>query len=465
MAKTWNSFAFKASKVPQAQIIDVDAEPEEPAEPSVDAEPVELAWPPLKKAKTEVKQEEIGSISEGTGVDESTGGTIPAWMNEIESISGLTSVDESTERVLEILKNNVQHDKVLQAEPIQHSTEEELEFLNCIKSGKVPTRNCKIARLWDKSIKSDLLLARKYAKTPKKFHLQQAFKVEWAKGIYEEMVRSRKSEQSTDESDAVEGKYVNFAQLVQILGGGKMGFMAARNYLGEAQLAASKGQTHRGRPYLGYDAWQKMVQILHIAVTFKDTSSLKKTLVKEQHQKPSTAIEDADEANAVDDDVPATPKKGKASPPGKKKGKGKGKGKSGSNSPMAADGAKAAAAAIAWAEKMRKDLSNAMHSSADFIGIIVSQPEYAWANTPVTVGVLRSKRAELDQLKQSSSFWKEWSVQGFWPRWVKKHLSDGAIVAEVEKGKEAWTHAISALEAEMSSTKRMHLAKSSANKG
>ena len=152
-----------------------------------------------------------------------------------------------------------------------------LDFAN-LNPGKspFPARNNKLAREWDKCVKEDLQLARRYAAAPKTHAAQAAIKRDWVAGRYDVAHKQRISEQVLETSDSCEGEYMNFAQLWKHFGGGKLGFQAARNYLEEAQQAAGRRETHMGRPYLAWDSWQKMVLILQMRTTFKDQSSTRK---------------------------------------------------------------------------------------------------------------------------------------------------------------------------------------------
>ena len=407
----------------------------------------------------------------------------PSWLTEIHGVEVDDSVGEDAikikaERVSDILRSNVPYDPLLQSAPrpssISADADQESQQEKLYKAakqqgesnpGKAPfeSRNNRLAREWDRTMKEDLALARRYAAAPKTHAAQAAIKLEWVSGLYEKAKKKRIAEQIVETSDACEGEYLNFAQLCQKLGGGKIGFQAGRNYLEQAQLAAGRNETHNNRPYIAWDCWQKMVLILHMSTTFKDSSATRKTLRREQ-----LAIEEPKEPaphdGALTHEEPVTtvamPAAAKASARGKAKS-----GKSGSSKPppaavtdAAADQKKQATACVTWCENLRTQLAATMLDSGDLLSAVNSDPAWEWARTNASLDKLRAGRAALDQLKVSSGFWKEWNVQGYWSKWVRKNFDDGAIVNIVEGSRQSWTAAIEDVKAQTARLQSRHKA-------
>ena len=146
---------------------------------------------------------------------------------------------------------------------------------------------------------------------------------------------------------------------------------------------------------------------------------------------------------------------------GKSKGKGSGKGKGAGQKGKGAGKGKAeteekkqAALAVAWSEKLRKDVARVMHESSELLGAIQKETEWTWARTDASLEALRSGRAALDKCKTAAPFWKEWNVQGYWARWVRQNMEDSAIVRAVESQKSEWEQAIATVDTEVQRLKR-----------
>ena len=121
-----------------------------------------------------------------------------------------------------------------------------------------------------------------------------------------------------------------------------------------------------------------------------------------------------------------------------------------------ADSKKVANAVVAWAEKLRKEMSQAVHSSTELLSLINSHEEYKWARTDANLEGLRTSRAELDTLKNSNGFWKEWSVQGFWSKWVRSNYADSAIIKEVNSAKDKFGNAVNKVNREKHRIQETH---------
>ena len=496
---------LKAGKAPPTSIIDVEAfvedlpAPEAPvknelkaakrerveengAESTPTAEKREvLAQPPSTPEKREV----LDLLATQPRLEDTQVSATPAWLREVVEVSasGDVNIEDKALQICDILKSNRNFDPLLSTPRPAESADGDLDDVDDtvvmaemkaaiehgVKSGKAPfpARANKLARMWDAALKNNLSLARQHATAPKTHACIASLKLSWLQGVYDEAKKPRISEVTNRSEDTCEGSYLNFAQLVVKLGGGKMGFQAAKNYLEEAQGAASRGETHKGRPFIAWDAWQKMVMILSMETTFKDSHINQKTIKKTQdaiaEPKPPSlpqvedvyAAENPAPAIAVADKGKGKVKKGKGAGKGKDKdGKDKGKGKGKAET----EEKKQAAFAVGWCEKLRKDVARVMHESSELLGAIQKESEWTWARTDASLEALRSGRAALDKCKTSSAFWKEWNVQGYWTRWVRQNMEDSAIIRAVESQKSEWEKAIATVDAEVQRLKRKQLA-------
>ena len=226
---------LKAGKVPCTHIIDLSDDDWVVDEPDTKRVKTELApmkvepapaTPPVARARSE---ESIPMTQ-----DSRPGGSPrgqPASLSEVNSINVGTEMPEceiesKANLVSSILKSNQPFDVVLQQAPVDpvtpsvsdDVTDEEKMLAAALEHGKngkapFPARNCKLSRAWEKDLKSELGLAKKWAQTPRTHAAMAAVKLEWLKGKYGEVKRSRRSEDVSETSDACKGRYVNFAQL------------------------------------------------------------------------------------------------------------------------------------------------------------------------------------------------------------------------------------------------------------
>ena len=228
---------LKSGKVP-AKCIDVEISSGD------DEPPIKSEFPVLKKPKLEPPADEVAASAASTASItppstqprmETSSPVLPSWLREVGEVTADDrDVEDKSEQVCDILKSNRLFDPLLQVkapDPQEHDDDEEedpllREMQAAIEHGKATkkspfhSRNNKLARLWDRSVKNDLLLARKYASVPKTHDAQAALKLEWLQGQYKDMKKTRISERSNVTEDACMGTYLNFPQLVAKLGGG-----------------------------------------------------------------------------------------------------------------------------------------------------------------------------------------------------------------------------------------------------
>ena len=203
--------------------------------------------------------------------------------------------------------------------------------------------------------------------------------------------------------------------------------------------------------------------ILHMETTFRDSNRNTKTLRREQEAIADGAVlqlEAGKSTGGGDDtsiaiDTPAPKAAAKAKAKAKAKAEAKG---TASAVEKEADEKKQASAAIQWAEKLRKDVARVMHESSELLGVIMKEDEWKWARTDASLEKLRGARASLDQLKISSTFWKEWNYQGYWSRWVRANMEEVAIIRAVNSAKNGWENAVDTVDEEVARLKRKQTA-------
>ena len=98
------------------------------------------------------------------------------------------------------------------------------------------------------ALKNDLNLARRHATAPKTHACIASLKLHWLQGKHADAKKQRISEVTNRSEDTCEGSYLNFAQLVVKLGGGKMGFQAAKKLLGRSSRRDLSAGNPQGPP-------------------------------------------------------------------------------------------------------------------------------------------------------------------------------------------------------------------------
>ena len=214
---------MKAGKVPPATVIDVGAEDDFPAPAVVGKRELDVtvkvereipsAQPDASQSTSPVRTPVKRSLSP-------TASTFaPAWLKEVEHVDASSSdsdIHAKSMQVNAILQANASIDPLLQKPVVKaaksHADDNELEahMKRAIDAGKIPARNDRLSRMWDKAIKEDLLLSRRYAKALKNHASQQAIKAKWLQGIYDTAKKSRIAEDVDETRDSCDGKYLNF---------------------------------------------------------------------------------------------------------------------------------------------------------------------------------------------------------------------------------------------------------------
>ena len=85
----------------------------------------------------------------------------------------------------------------------------------------------------------------------------------WVAGEYEDEVRVRQQIGTSSESETSKGAHLSFNCLAIVEGGGKLGYIVARNYLFIARHFALQGKNLRGRPMIVWNIWTKFVELLY----------------------------------------------------------------------------------------------------------------------------------------------------------------------------------------------------------
>ena len=267
---------LKAGKAPPSSIIDVEAWEDLPApaapvknefkaakrerveengaESTPTAEKREvLAQPPSTPEKREVLDLPATQPRlEGTQMS-----ATPAWLREVVEVSasGDVNIEDKALQICDILKSNRNFDPLLStprpAESADGSdvddtavkAEMKAAIEHGLRSGKAPfpARANKLARMWDSALKNNLSLARQHATAPKTHSCIASLKLNWLQGVYDEAKKQRISEVTNRSEDTCQGSYLNFAQLVAKLGGGKMGFQAAKKRFGRSSRRGLSG--------------------------------------------------------------------------------------------------------------------------------------------------------------------------------------------------------------------------------
>ena len=268
---------LKAGKAPPTSIIDVEACVEDlpaPAAPvknelkAAKRERVEengaestptaekrevLAQPPSTPEKREVLDLPATQPRlEGTQMS-----ATPAWLREVVEVSasGDVNIEDKALQICDILKSNRNFDPLLStprpAESADGSDVDDTAIMEEMKAAiahgvqsdkaPFPARANKLARMWDSALKNNLSLARQHATAPKTHSCIASLKLNWLQGVYDEAKKQRISEVTNRSEDTCQGSYLNFAQLVAKLGGGKMGFQAAKKRFGRSSRRGLSG--------------------------------------------------------------------------------------------------------------------------------------------------------------------------------------------------------------------------------
>ena len=269
-------------------LIDLDAESDD----NLHTQPPPISTP-LKTLKRE-KPDGVPVKSENPSSPPAA-----AWEQEVASVtvpsgSAEGATEEAALQIQSILQANVHSDKLLMVSKPSDDASGigdddacpsplEIECKQAVETGKFPTRNSMLARKWNEEIADKTSqLAKEYAKLPKLYATQRQFKTKWAEKSWSEATALRRAISTSSSVEKLEGRYLSFNQVVKEEGGGRLGLEAGKNYLLEARRMASLGRTLRGRPYVAYNAWTKMVQMLYTSTGFPEEHAETKSLERVQ---------------------------------------------------------------------------------------------------------------------------------------------------------------------------------------
>lgn len=424
-------------------------------------------------------------------------GLQPAWQAEADKIDPelLGSVDIACDKIQGILQSAVTLDSVLAVtkgpDPSHVVPANILALKETVDNERFPTRNSTVSRRWDKAVKSDLVLAKRYAQVPRNHSAQQAFKLEWTAGEYEVEMKTRTNSRTTLKNDVSKGEYLSFNCLVKAEGGGKLGYIAAKNYLFKARQLAAEGKTLRNRPLIVYNSWTQFCEILHCKNGFEDMisdSQVITTIAKQQGLKrpehpeldhdglkplaiagapakvlakakaKAKADQPGDEAGGNQGGGEPESNQG-AKPKGKAKAKTKpGEGNPGGETPETKEGERVFRKMLKDAETLRDDLALALSQSSDLLGILHNNEEYDFASDKF-LAPIRAARDKCENMKSLNAFWKHWLVKENWQKWVRKEFARETINYHLESEMPNWKAAIESVTHEMGTIRMMHLAR------
>ena len=109
------------------------------------------------------------------------------------------------------------------------------------------------------------------------------------------------------------------------------------------------------------------------------------------------------------------------------------------------------------AESLKTQMKTVLQDAADLLSLIAVDQEYSWARPDEFLADLRKFRKALDQIKNQNTFWRDWSVQDSWSKWVKKEkLNVELTYKQWPDGASKVKSAVSALDREVRRIKNMH---------
>ena len=298
----------------------------------------------------------------------------------------------------------------------------------------------KVGQWWSRAVANDKSLKMNYDKI-KGMPAKRQFRQAWCEGKYNDAKRSRihTKEQFVEEND--EGGYLPFVKIVEKEGGDATALEAAKNFVMAAMQAHKNGETHNGKPYFKWFAWQKRVKILYTEdrVRSGDRESWQKRSEQEQlgadnavvarapaltdvQQGTNTGDNQRANHDNVDDQgagqvgkrkmskaqVAAAAGEGSASKKGKKGGK------RGTKESKPTD-------LLAEALSLRKIMRDAMTNSQDLLTTISTNPVYQWA-IPL-IAPLAEARKTVEKARSGNSFLTSWTVEEQFAQWVRKRLA------------------------------------------
>ncbi len=109
---------------------------------------------------------------------------------------------------------------------------------------------------------------------------------------------------------------------------------------------------------------------------------------------------------------------------------------------------------------LKVQLLAATLSYHDLVQVVSTQPEWSWANNNAIMGSSRKAAEELEAIKASSAFWKDWVVQQDFMKVIRKAYVPDIVKKELQKA-ESLQRQIENLQLQVNMLKSMQTARRS----
>ena len=335
--------------------------------------------------------------------------------------------------------------------PAKSKEEQLLE--EALKTGSFDLRGA-VGRAWAAEKKLNKVLAKQYEELGKSYERQRAFRLQWAKQRKSELRKRRYETHEQSLSDNTECEYLSFLRVWEMEGKDVAGLEATKNYWISAMQLWSKGVTLHGKEHLKLNVRTKRPEVLYVRekITFSETHRWGMT--QEQHSDPPDDNDGGPDGQTNTPNQPNNQGTKNKLPPGEP-GNG---GKVPKIDPVVEQTRKKLRERLQKADKIKGAMNAACSSAEDLLGIIAKDQEWSWANNEHALRELRGARSAIVTFKESSSFYRDWTVSDSFASLVKKKYKDDDAMAELSRLGEI-DKKVATLSREVACLKRMHLAR------